>query len=72
MFDSLTEPICPPADRRATLSSIKKGDERTLELAMLADGVHRWVWLRSMLKVFSAFQHSDFMVPEDYDYSKST
>lgn len=74
MFDSLTESKITGDDNEsiATLSSIKETEEKFLELDELAAGVQRWEWLRSMLKVFSAFRNSHFAIPESYDYTKST
>lgn len=74
MFDSLTDSNAGGDDNEsiATLSSIKDTEEKFLELNELAAGVQRWEWLRSLLKVFSAFQKSDFAIPESYDYTKST
>ena len=71
MFDSLTEPLSGN-DVGASMSSIKDDEERVLLLPVLAAGVQRWKWLRSVLKVFSAFQNSAFTVSEAYDYTKST
>ena len=70
MFDSLTNPH--EEEKSTVVSNMKKNEERLLVLSMLKAGVLRWTWLRSMLKIFSAFQHSKFRIPEDYDFTKST
>ena len=79
MFDSLThiESECSSegvsdTKSRATLSTIKSSNDRTLLPHMLEAGVARWTWLRSLLKVFSAFRNSTFSIPESYDYTQST